>query len=251
MHRFHLPTELWESATLDPKESHHCLQVLRLAEGDRVTIFDGQGREAMATISSTAGGVVTLQTTATTTTPAPPCAITLGQAVPKGKNMDLIVQKAVELGAARIAPLLSDRTVVQLDPDDSRKKQEKWHATTLEACKQSGQNRIPDVSLPVAPRDFFQLPSSKNALLLIASLQPDARPIKTVLQEYKETHSSLPAHVTVLVGPEGDFTPAEIALAKSHGYQPITLGPIILRTETAAIYCLSVLAHELFSPSIA
>lgn len=251
MHRFHLPTDLWESATLDPKESHHCLQVLRLAEGDRVTIFDGQGREAMATISSTAGGVVTLQTTATTTTPAPPCAITLGQAVPKGKNMDLIVQKAVELGAARIAPLLSDRTVVQLDPDDSRKKQEKWHATALEACKQSGQNRIPDVSHPVAPRDFFQLPSSKNALLLIASLQPDARPIKTVLQEYKETHSSLPAHVTVLVGPEGDFTPAEIALAKSHGYQPITLGPIILRTETAAIYCLSVLAHELFSPSIA
>lgn len=249
MHRFHLPTDLWESATLDPKESHHCLQVLRLSVGDRVTIFDGHGKEAMATISSTAGGRVSLETAAATTTPAPTCAITLGQAVPKGKNMDLIVQKAVELGAARVVPLLSDRTVIQLGADDSRKKQEKWQATALEACKQCGQNRIPEVASPLAPRDFFQLPPTKNALLLIASLQPDARPVKTILKEYKETHSSIPTHVTVLVGPEGDFTPAEIALAKSHGYQPITLGPIILRTETAAIYCLSVLAHELFSPS--
>ncbi len=249
MHRFHLPTDRWESAALDPKESHHCLHVLRLAEGDRVTVFDGQGREAMATIAAVAGGTVTLQLAPASTTPPPPCAITLGQAVPKGKNMDLIVQKAVELGAAHIAPLLSDRTVIQLDTGDSPKKQEKWQATALEACKQCGQNRIPAVALPLPPRDFLQLPPAKNALLLIASLQPDARPIKTVLKEYLETHGSSPKDVTVLVGPEGDFTPAEIALAKSHGYQPVTLGPIILRTETAAIYCLSVLAHELFSPT--
>jgi 16S rRNA (uracil1498-N3)-methyltransferase len=84
--------------------------------------------------------------------------------------------------------------------------------------------------------------------MLIASLQPDSRPLKSVLGDFVAAHSHLPRSVTVLVGPEGDFTPAEIALAKSHGCLPITLGPIILRTETAAIYCLSVLAHELFTP---
>ena len=77
----------------------------------------------------------------------------------------------------------------------------------------------------------------------------DARPLKQVLADYSSQHGELPREVTVFVGPEGDFTPAEIALAKSHGCQPITLGPIILRTETAAIYCLSVLAHELFIPA--
>jgi 16S rRNA (uracil1498-N3)-methyltransferase len=83
--------------------------------------------------------------------------------------------------------------------------------------------------------------------MLVASLQPDARPIKTVLASDREERGRPPASVTILVGPEGDFTPAELALAKSNGCLPVTLGPIILRTETAAIYCLSVLAHELFS----
>ena len=85
--------------------------------------------------------------------------------------------------------------------------------------------------------------------MLIASLQPDARPLKSILAEFVSTHSRLPRTVTVMVGPEGDFTPAELSLAKSSGCIPVTLGPIILRTETAAIYCLSVLAHELFQPA--
>ncbi|MFM8831367.1 MAG: RsmE family RNA methyltransferase, partial [Spartobacteria bacterium] len=162
---------------------------------------------------------------------------------PKGKNMDLIVQKAVELGAARIIPLLSDRTIVQIDADEAGKKREKWSAIALEACKQCGQNHLPEVADPVRPKAFAER-LDKGDLHLIASLQPDARPIKTVLAEY----GKVPKRLTIFVGPEGDFTPAEIALAKSHGCQPVTLGPIILRTETAAIYCLSVLAHELFSP---
>jgi 16S rRNA (uracil1498-N3)-methyltransferase len=90
------------------------------------------------------------------------------------------------------------------------------------------------------PKAFFES-GERFDLMLIASLQPDARKIKDVLAEH-----ATPASICVLVGPEGDFTPAELALAKSHGCQPVTLGPIILRTETAALYCLSVLAHELF-----
>ena len=247
MHRFHLPTDKWDGATLSADESHHCTHVLRLKEGDKITVFDGKGREAQAIIASTASDKVSVKIGASTKTSPPPCEITLAQAVPKGKNMDLIVQKAVELGATRIAPILSDRTIVQLEAGETSKKQAKWQEVALEACKQCGQNYIPEVEAPLSPREFLER-ADKNQLLLIASLQPDARPLKTVLEEYSSQAGALPRRITVFVGPEGDFTPAEIALAKSHGCQPITLGPIILRTETAAIYCLSVLGHELFTP---
>jgi 16S rRNA (uracil1498-N3)-methyltransferase len=247
MHRFHLRPENWDSATLDPEESHHCSHVLRLSEGDRVTVFDGAGREGQATIASTSSSRVTLKIAGTSKTPSPPCEITLAQAIPKGKNMDLIVQKAVELGASKLVPILSDRTIVQLDADETAKKREKWRTVALEACKQCGQNHLPVISAPMNMKDFLER-ADKSSLLLIASLQPDARTLKFVLSEYTQQHGALPKRVTVFVGPEGDFTPAEISLAKSHGCQPITLGPIILRTETAAIYCLSVLAHELFIP---
>jgi 16S rRNA (uracil1498-N3)-methyltransferase len=243
MHRFHLRPDHWESSTLDAEESHHCLNVLRLSEGERVTVFDGAGREGQAVIASTTGSKAILKISSTSTTPPPHCEITLAQAIPKGKNMDLIVQKTVELGATRIVPLLSARTVVQIEASEVAKKREKWTAIALEACKQCGQNYLPEVAAPVSPKTFAEQ-LDKADLHLIASLQPDARPIKTVLAERAQT----PKRVTIFVGPEGDFTPAEIAMAKSHGCQPVTLGPIILRTETAAIYCLSVLGHELFSP---
>jgi 16S rRNA (uracil1498-N3)-methyltransferase len=98
------------------------------------------------------------------------------------------------------------------------------------------------VQLPQTMKEFFSRRLDYD-LMLIASLQSDSRHMKQLLQE----HSGGTSRVLILVGPEGDFTPAEISLAKSHGCQPVTLGPIILRTETAAIYCLSVLSHELFS----
>ncbi len=248
MHRFHLQPESWETSALPPSESHHCVNVLRLGVGERVTVFDGAGREASGKIVTADARRVGLKLSAATKSPPPPCAITLAQAVPKGKNMDLIVQKAVELGAAAIAPILSDRTVVQLDAADLEKKRAKWREVALEACKQCGQNRLPDVAAPCAPKEFLER-ADRSDLMLIASLQPDARPIKAVIAEFVSQHSRAPRSATVLVGPEGDFTPAEFALAKSCGCIPITLGPIILRTETAAIYCLSVLAHELFAPT--
>ncbi len=246
MHRFHLSPESWDSAALDREESHHCTNVLRLGVGEKIAVFDGRGREASAVIDSAASGRVALKLLATSSTPATPCAITLAQAVAKGKNMDLIVQKAVELGAARVVPLLSDRTVVQLASGEAEKKRAKWRDIAVEACKQCGQNHLPEIAVPVTPKTFLQS-EAPTELLFIASLQPDARPIKSVLADFAASRQRLPLSVTVFIGPEGDFTPAEIALAKTHGCHPVTLGPIILRTETAAIYCLSVLAHELFA----
>ncbi len=242
MHRFHLPRSEWNSASpgLDASESHHALDVLRLKSGDRLTVFDGEGREASAQIEVVEGKTVRLRLLQKTETASLPCALTLAQAVPKGKNMDFIIQKSVELGAARIVPLLSDRTIVQLEVGEAGKKRDKWREIAIEACKQCGQNRIPEITLPLSPKAFFE-GHERFDLMLIASLQPDARKIKDVLADHPS-----PRTACVLVGPEGDFTPAELALAKSHGCQPVTLGPIILRTETAALYCLSVLAHELF-----
>lgn len=243
MHRFYLPPSEWNSPSpsLSEGESHHALDVVRLGASDRLMVFDGVGGEATAQITAVEGKRAQLRILQKAASQPLPCAITLAQAIPKGKNMDFIIQKAVELGAARIAPLLSDRTVVHLDSQELEKKRAKWKETALEACKQCGQNRIPEIDLPKSPKAFFES-GQRFDLQLIASLQPDARKIKTVLAGLPS-----PSSVCVLVGPEGDFTPAELSLAKSHGCLPVTLGPIILRTETAALYCLSVLAHELFN----
>ncbi len=242
MARFYIPPHAWnpDKLVLDDAETHHALDVLRVQPGDRVTVFNGEGAEATVEVAKIAKGRIELRKLHASKTPPLSCAITLGQAVPKGKNMELIVEKAVELGAAAIAPLLSERTVVRADEDEALRKRDKWQRAAMEAAKQCGQNWLPQVARPLTPREFFAAGHAYD-LLLIASLQPGALPLKTVLAEIEK-----PRRVLILVGPEGDFTPAEISLAQSHGCRPITLGPIILRTETAAIYCLSVLGHELF-----
>lgn len=247
MHRFFLPPAIFitESPVLSGEEAHHCLHVLRLDVGDKVVIFDGQGHEATAQIEATTKSEATLTVMHRSRSTPVRCRVTLAQAVPKGKNMDLIVQKAVELGVAEIFPLLSERTIVQLGAGEAADKQKKWQQVAIEACKQCGQNFLPVVHKPVSPKAFFEQ-SAPAGLRLVASLQAGALPIKSVLEEARAVDGTLPTEVTVLVGPEGDFTPAELGLARSHGCRPVTLGPIILRTETAAIYCMSVLGHELF-----
>ncbi len=247
MHRFFLAPDdlLQDTPTLTGDEAHHCLNVLRHSVGDRIVVFDGRGHEATATIESADKGGAALRVVHRGKSTPLRCRITLGQAVPKGKNMDLIIQKAVELGAAEIVPLLSERTVVQLDESDLPAKRAKWQSVALEACKQCGQNWLPEVGVPVSTRTYFEK-AKPAGLILIASLQADAVPIKALLKDYEEQNGSAPTDLTIYVGPEGDFTPAELGLAKSNGARPVTLGPIILRTETAAIYCLSVLGHELF-----
>ena len=162
--------------------------------------------------------------------------------------MDLIVQKAVEIGAAEIAPIISDRTIVQIDSESAAQKQSKWQQIAVEAAKQCGQNWLPHVHAPRKLSDLFSVVGDKSFdLQLIGSLQPGARHLKESLADYSNEHQHRPRSVLMLVGPEGDFTPAELALARRHGCQPITLGPIILRVETAAIYCLSILSYELLT----
>ena len=229
MHRFYTPD--FRQPVLSADEAHHAVHVLRLKVGDTLNVFDGRGQEAQCRLGE-AGQLTILQRSST---PALAVRITLAQAIPK-KNMDLIVQKATELGVAAIVPLISERTAVQID-DDSKKVQ-RWRDIALDACKQCGNNWLPEIQTPRKACDFIEKPGAFD-LKLIASLQPDAKPLKSILSD-----SSLRS-VLILVGPEGDFTPAELSAAKSAGCLPLSLGPLVLRAETAALYALSILHHEL------
>ena len=248
MHRFYIAPETWSSVAprLSGSEAHHAREVLRMKAGERLVLFNGQGREITAEIVDPSGAEIRLRKLHETETQPLQCRIVLGQAIPKGKNMELIVQKAVEIGAAEIAPIISDRTIVQVDSESATQKQSKWRQIAIEAAKQSGQNWLPRVHTPRKLTELFSMASEESFdLRLIGSLQPDARHLKRILADYSGEHQLRPRTVLMLIGPEGDFTPAELSLARRHGCQPITLGPIILRVETAAIYCLSILSYEL------
>jgi 16S rRNA (uracil1498-N3)-methyltransferase len=245
MPRFYIPPESWNTASLElgEEEAHHALHVLRMKAGDRAVVFNGQGSQATAEITATGKRTVSLKALEVVDAAPQRCRITLGQAIPKGKNMDLVVQKATELGAAAVAPLLTEHTIVQCDAHEAVRKQEKWQAVAVEACKQCGQNWLPRVHTPQSIASLLQTPFD---LKLIASLAPGSRHPKAVLAEaLKERGGTPPGNVLILIGPEGDFTPDETALALQAGCHPITLGPIVLRTETAALYCLSLLGYEL------
>ena len=158
--------------------------------------------------------------------------------------MDAIVRRATELGAARIVPLESERTQVHLEADRTDKKIEKWQVAALEAAKQCGNPWLPEIA-PLQEAGAFMEEARGYDLKLIASLQPGARSLKTVLASFRSAQGGQPRKVLWLVGPEGDFTPAELSRAKSCGFEPITLGPLVLRCETAAVYAISVLSYEL------
>jgi 16S rRNA (uracil1498-N3)-methyltransferase len=248
MHRFYIAPETWNSVApmLSGSEAHHAREVLRMKAGEKLVLFNGQGREITAEIVDLSGAEIRLRKLHEAETQPLQCRIVLGQAIPKGKNMELIVQKTVEIGAAEIAPIISDRTIVQVDSESATQKQSKWRQIAIEAAKQSGQNWLPRVHTPRKLAELFSMVSEESFdLRLIGSLQPDARHLKKILADYSREHELRPRSVLMLIGPEGDFTPAELSLARRHGCQPITLGPIILRVETAAIYCLSILSYEL------
>ena len=236
MARFHLPPGDWqEKPALTGDEARHLSQVLRMKPGDPVIVFDGHGRRAAAEILSVSRDRVPLKLGEILPSRAPLPAITLAQAIPKGKNMDLIVQKSIELGIAAIQPLVTRYTVVQ--PGDG--KSEKWRRNALEACKQCGQDTLPAIAEPLAFDRWIATQADAPGLKLIASLDPGARPLRTVLRENPAT-----AAATMLVGPEGDFSAEETTAALAAGFLPISLGSIVLRVETATLFCLSALRYE-------
>ena len=157
--------------------------------------------------------------------------------------MDFIVQKATELGAHRVVPVLSDRSVPDWDDAKTAAKIEKWRSICIESIKQCGSAWLPKLELSMTPREALA-DARQSALSLIATLQPDAKHPREHIDTHAAEHGQAPGKLAIWVGPEGDYTPAEINLIRTSAL-PITLGPLILRSETAAIYCLAVLNYEL------
>ncbi len=230
--RFYCPHRLGPGQTLElpPDAAHHAAKVLRLEAGHEITLFNGEGGEYAATITNIGKNGVTVKTTAFHEREAEsPLAVTLAQAISSGDKMDYTLQKAVELGINHIQPLASERCVVKLTGERAEKRVRHWQQVVISACEQSGRNRVPEVA-PIQPlaRWLGGLPSDAQHLMLAPGAQ--------------HRLSGLPAPttpVTLLIGPEGGLSPAEIRAAESCGFTSVRLGPRVLRTETAALTALA------------
>jgi 16S rRNA (uracil1498-N3)-methyltransferase len=242
MPRFYLPPPECraDGLVLTGREAHHAADVLRLKPGDKVVVLDGAGSELACRVESVTRKKVQLEVQARVTEPPPPWRITLVQAIPKGKILEAIIQKATELGVWRIVPLLSQRVTTHLEGESIEPKAEKWRQTAVEAIKQCGQRWLPQVDPPLTLPAWLAR-REKFDLTLVASLQDDSRHLRA----YFPPGARRPGVLCVWIGPEGDFAPEEMEAIQGAGALPITLGPLVLRSETAALCALSILNHEL------
>jgi len=246
MHRFYLPPESCRGASLrlDGREAHHALHVLRLRRGEGVTVLDGVGGEWLCEVESAAKDSLAMAVKERKSSPAPLCPVTLFVAVPKGKIIEDIISKAVELGVSRIVPLLTERVITHLDRDGAEQKREKWQQVAVEAIKQCGATWLPRVEAPVTLKERLA-GGDQPEFMLVGSLQVERRHPREWLEVFQQQHGRRPQSAGVWIGPEGDFTLAELQAIKAAGAKPVTLGRLTLRVETAAIYCLSFLNYEL------
>ena len=213
-----------ERARLDRAAHRHLVRVLRLKCGDVVHLFDGVGTEIEARIEAVGAASVEVALGARRRLPAPACAITLLASPPRGERMELIVQKATELGVARIVPVTSARAMVKAGPHQRAR----WQSIANEASRQSGRADIPAITdlLPLATAVAREGGATSTRLLLWEGER---------VQSLGAALAGGPRAVTLLVGPEGGFAPEEVALTAAAGFLPVGLGPRILRAETAAI----------------
>jgi 16S rRNA (uracil1498-N3)-methyltransferase len=249
MHRFFLPpreTQL-EEFSLSGAEGHHAVRVLRIRKGARVMVLDGAGTELLCEVLETGRTEFYLRVLRRERVAPPPQRVTLIQAVPKGRLMEFIVQKATELGASCIVPVLSERTVPEWNETEGSAKQARWRTAAVEAIKQCGSPWLPEVQEPRSIAAVLRS-GGLGEMNLMASLQPGALHPRERFQRFLADHGRLPQTVSVWVGPEGDYTPAELNMIQAAGAVPISLGRLVLRSETAALYCMAILQYELQAP---
>ena len=216
-------------AALSPDESRHLCGSLRARAGDAVDLFDLAGNVRHCTLVSPSQKRAELEVGEAVEVPAPEPRVYLAQSLPKGKTFDDIVRQSVEV-AAGVSPLLSERTQVKIS--DSERKSAKWTAHVVEAVKQSGNFVKFEMPEPRKISDF--LSSADFDLKIVASLEDGSKPIAEILRA-----APRPKRVCVLVGPEGDLSPAEYALARGAGFLPATLGRNVMKCDTAALFALS------------
>jgi 16S rRNA (uracil1498-N3)-methyltransferase len=227
MRRFTLAPERLAGGrvTFDAEESRHLTRVLRLAPGDTVVATDGAGRDytvRLESVGAEATGTVLAEAAGVAESPL---AITLVQGVPKGDRMEGIVRAATELGVARVRPALCERTIVRLEPARWRERARRWQRVAREAAKQCGRAVIPEVELP---RPLGECLAGEPANLAWCLWESGGLPLGEALAAARTPRSAV-----VMVGPEGGLAAAEVTTARSRGLTVVSLGPRVLRTETA------------------
>lgn len=266
MHR-HLVTPdtlLADTCVLGKEEARHLQTVLRVKPGDAIQLFDGQGHTRHMSVVSPFSHFMKCENAVgdqkaskhalclkadgpVVSHPKPRCCLTLFACVSKGKHMDWTLEKAVELGVARIVPVISDRTIVRVDADDREAKADRWMRIAEEAARQCGRAWLPEILTPRSFKESLAL-VQQTAPTFVAALTPDAKPLRDSLlpppSSLLPATSSLPpppSQAGWFVGPEGDFTPDELQRLLDAGAVPVSLGPLVLRAETACLYGLCAL----------
>lgn len=219
----------------------HIKKVLRLKCGDNLIVCDGQGMDYNVRIDRIEeNSVYALIIDSFKSFTEPPIGITLLQGMPKSDKMDYIIQKCVELGVNRIVPVLTERTVVKIDNNkDAQKKAERWNKISKEASKQCNRGIIPKVEIPVSFIESLDILKNSD-LALIPYEKETINSLRYILSDRKNVNN-----ICVMIGPEGGFTEKEVDLAVNVGATSVTLGPRILRTETAGLAVLSIIMYEL------
>ncbi|HEY6453681.1 MAG TPA: 16S rRNA (uracil(1498)-N(3))-methyltransferase [Steroidobacteraceae bacterium] len=220
---------------LNGTAARHVARVLRLRAGDALILFDNAGGEYRATIVSFARDAVRLAVGEYLPTQREsPLRVTLAQGISRGERMDVVVQKATELGVWRIVPLLTERTIVRLNPAQAANRLRHWRAIAIAACEQCGRNHVPEITAPLSLQEFLVSDLPEGLRLL---LNPDGG--------LKARDLPASAAATLLIGPEGGLSDAERTAASAAQFRGLSLGPRILRTETAALAALAIIQQQL------
>ncbi|MFA5164365.1 MAG: 16S rRNA (uracil(1498)-N(3))-methyltransferase [Candidatus Omnitrophota bacterium] len=222
--------------TVTGEELHHARDVMRLREGDLITVFDGTGKEYTGTVDKIGRDEISAAVSRVSEVPKERCAITLIQAIPKSSKMDLIIEKATELGVARIIPIVTSRTVVKISGEGN--KTERWKKIAVVAAKQCGRSTFPEIA-PVTGLKDSLVEAKGCEISLMPCLYEGNKRLMDAIGGRKA------ASAAVFIGPEGDFTKEEVEAAVSSGATPVILGNEVLRSETAAVAVLSIMSYEL------
>lgn len=227
------PLQPGRDVDLPAQAGEHLARVLRLDRGHPLRLFNGDGREytgEIATLAKRAVGARVLELLPASDRESP-LRITLAQGIARGEKMDWILQKATELGVARIVPLVTDRTEVKLDAERAQKRLAHWHAVLASACEQCGRNRIPEIAEPAKLYDWAAALGDEAGLRLALDPHGDARARELAVH----------AQATLAVGPEGGLSDHDLTTLAQAGFRGLRLGPRILRTETAGLTAIAAL----------
>jgi 16S rRNA (uracil1498-N3)-methyltransferase len=233
--RSHLDTALAPGmrVTLPEPAANHLTRVLRLREGDECVLFNGDGHDYAARIIAVGKREVAAQVLSSQPVDnESPLAITLLQGVARGEKMDLILQKATELGVAAVMPVIAERTEVKLDAERAEKRVAHWRSVMVSACEQSGRARIPSLSAPLPLLQAINAPMERSLRLTLD-------PLGEMSLATLEVPAAMP--ITIAIGPEGGWSPRDREALRAAGFIGLRLGPRILRTETAGLAAIAAL----------